>query len=83
MRWEGTIHGRTVGRLLVALLVLTAGIAVGTGAAVADHGDQEPEEVPTSGGEVCDEVFGGPHLGWWCHENVGDPIDETVHETTS
>lgn len=73
---------RTVSRLFVVAIVLTAGIGLGTGGAVADHGDQDPEEVPTSGEEACDAVFGGPHLGWWCQSTVAEPVDDAVHEST-
>lgn len=80
MRRDDSHRWRIATRLLIALLVSTAGIAVSVGGAAAHHGEEEPEEAPTSGEEICDEVFGGPHLGWWCQNNVAEPIDETVHE---
>jgi hypothetical protein len=72
---------RDVVRILVALLVLSAGISMGSGGVVADHGNTT-DTAPTSGQETCDAVFEGPHLGWWCQNTVGEPVDETVHETT-
>jgi hypothetical protein len=72
---------RDVVRILVTLLVLSAGISMGSGGVVTDHGNTT-DTAPTSGQETRDAVFKGPHLGWWCQNTVGEPVDETVHETT-
>ena len=54
---------RDVVRILAALLVLSAGISMGSGGVVGDHGTTT-DTAPTSGQETCDAVFERPHLGW-------------------
>ena len=55
---------RDVVRILVAPLVLSAGISTGSGGVVADHGNTN-DTAPRPGHETCDAVFEGTHLGWW------------------
>jgi hypothetical protein len=50
---------RDVVRILVALLVLSAGISMGSGGVVTDHGNTT-DTAPTSGQETRDAVFKGP-----------------------
>lgn len=81
MRSETADRRETLLRTLIALVVLVAGLGLGAGVVVADHGETT-DEAPTSGGEVCDTVFGGPHLGYWCESRIGATIDDAVHGAT-
>lgn len=58
--------------VVVSAVALGAGaVAAGTGVDGADA-DAGPDTATPDGEQVCDEVFGGPHLSWWCKNTVGD-----------